>query len=184
MPSPQLTSRRVTLRPARFESREELRAALREAGLDGAVGAEVFLDSLPEDFGDADAAFMVDDNSRNAPVGACVLFGVDGEERSAQISVLVDGEAAPLGMGMETYVFFIGHVFAEWDVDRIYFWSLEDLVGMITVSQAVISEVKEPTSGNGDSSAGGAKAFAIEREIWERQGDRFRNWIMRGQQNG
>ena len=184
MPSPQLTSRRVTLRPARFGHREELHSALKEAGLDGVVGAEVFLGSLPEDFGGVDAAFMVDDDSRGTTIGACVLFGADSEERSAQVSVLVDTESAPLGMGMETYVFFIGHVFAEWDVDRIYFWSLEDLVGMITVSQAVISEVKEPTSGNGDSSAGGAKAFAIEREIWERQGDRFRNWIMRGQQNG
>lgn len=180
MSSPQLSSRRISLRPMAFERREDLRAVLEEAGLEGADGAESFFCSLPGAFTDVDATFMVDDDSNGSPIGTCVVFGIDREQRSAQISILIDGASAPLGAGLETYVFFIGHVFSEWDIDRVQFWARADQVKTIPVSWAVISETKSSVEGQGSSSADHAKAFTIEREVWELQGDRFRSWIMRG----
>lgn len=182
MSSPQLASRRVMLRPTRFENREEIIEVLDGSGLEDVRGAGVFLGSLPEDLGTLDAAFLVEERSQGSTVGVCAVFGVDSDEKSAQVSILVEDGSPILGVGVETYVFFIGHVFSEWDVNNIHFWSTEELVGMIPVGQAVISESRGAGEERDGESANRARAFTIEREVWEIQSHRFRSWIMRGPQ--
>ena len=109
----------------------------------------------------------------------CTVLGVDSGEGVAQVSILVKDDPTLLGVGVETYVFFIGHVFSEWDVKSIHFWSMEELVGMIPVSQAVISEARVADEEYKSESKDCARVFTIEREVWEIQSYRFRNWLMR-----
>lgn len=175
MPSPRLRSRRVELRPTEPHGAGGLDAVLDEAKLRGDPGLDVFREGV----GDADvlAWFTAVDIQRETPVGLCALVTEDSERGVAEIAVLIDADKAQAGMGVEAYVLFVGYVFAERPVDKVCFWSTAKQVGMVSVNSTFVSgEVHSPRGGPAGSRRKAA-AFAIEREVWKRQGERFLDWI-------
>ncbi|GLU50020.1 hypothetical protein [Nocardiopsis ansamitocini] len=153
---------------------------MEKEGLAGLPAASLVLASVPEEPDDVAAQFLIASTVNDSVVGFCSFSRVGAGGSLMQIDVLMDPETGALGITLEANVLLVNYAFAQWEVDRVCFWSAEEDSEMFGANRAIIREEKILPEGiRNPLENKSARLFVIDRSYWEKYGARFLKWLVR-----